>query len=162
MARQSISGFVDDPGVGPSSSLSQSEFNIFPLSSSHNIPSEPSPVTEQLSIDPARIHRRRWNIVSVLREVVRQNRRDKPLKEAPSVRESILAIFKTSWLNILFIFIPLSWIFHFLKLNNTLTFVFSFLAIAPLAKLLGFATEELSLRSGKTVAILLKITLFFA
>jgi calcium/proton exchanger cax len=35
----------------------------------------------------------------------------------------------------------------------------SFLAIIPLAQLLGFATEELSLRVGQTVAGLLNATL---
>jgi Ca2+:H+ antiporter len=62
-------------------------------------------------------------------------------------------------LNVLLIFIPLSWIFHFLDLNNTLIFVFSFLAIVPLAKLLAFATDELSLRLGQTLAGLLNATL---
>ncbi|KAH9972174.1 hypothetical protein BGW80DRAFT_1316937 [Lactifluus volemus] len=62
-------------------------------------------------------------------------------------------------LNVLLVFIPLSWIFHFIKLNNTLVFVFSFLAIVPLAKLLAFATEELSLRMGQTLAGLLNATL---
>ncbi|KAN0124599.1 calcium/proton exchanger, partial [Lactarius tabidus] len=96
---------------------------------------------------------------------LRRRHRVKPIREAPGVRESILAILKTSWLNVLLIFIPLSWIFHFLKLNNTLIFVFSFLAIVPLAKaciissLLAFATDELSLRLGQTLAGLLNATL---
>ncbi|KAH9063878.1 calcium/proton exchanger [Lactarius vividus] len=89
----------------------------------------------------------------------RRRHRMKKLDGVPGVRKSILAILKTSWLNVLLIFIPLSWIFHFIKLNNTLVFIFSFLAIIPLAKLLGFATEELSLRLGQTLAGLLNATL---
>ncbi|KAH9021858.1 hypothetical protein EDB84DRAFT_1511390 [Lactarius hengduanensis] len=61
-------------------------------------------------------------------------------------------------LSVLLVFIPLYWI-HFVKLDNTLVFIFSFLAIVLLAKLLGFATEELSLRLGQTLAGLLKATL---
>jgi len=87
------------------------------------------------------------------------HKRERPLGEPPSVGQSILAIIKTSWLNVLLIFIPLSWIFHFVKLDNTLIFVFSFLAIVPLAKLLAFATDDLSLRLGQTLAGLLNATL---
>ncbi|KAF8273268.1 calcium/proton exchanger, partial [Lactarius quietus] len=90
---------------------------------------------------------------------LRRRHKVKSISDVPGVRESIVAILKTSWLNVLLIFIPLSWIFHFLGLNNTLIFVFSFLAIVPLAKLLAFATDELSLRLGQTLAGLLNATL---
>ncbi|KAN0120701.1 calcium/proton exchanger [Russula decolorans] len=100
-----------------------------------------------------------WNIVAIFKDMWRQHRREKPLGEAPGVRKSVIAIFKTSWLNVLLIFIPLSWIFHYVKLSNTLVFVFSFLAIVPLAKLLAFATDDLSLRFGQTLAGLLNATL---
>ncbi|KAF8486048.1 calcium/proton exchanger [Russula ochroleuca] len=102
----------------------------------------------------------RWrNIIALLRDVCLSHKRDKPLGKSPSVRASIIAIFKTSWLNVLLIFIPLSWIFHYVKLSNTLVFVFSFLAIVPLAKLLAFATDDMSLRFGQTLAGLLNATL---
>ncbi|KAF8501612.1 calcium/proton exchanger [Russula emetica] len=117
----------------------------------------PEPSTEPKSdIDKPR---RSWNIVANFKEVCKQHKRDKPLGEAPDVRKSVIAIFKTSWLNVLLIFIPLSWIFHYVKLSNTLVFVFSFLAIVPLAKLLAFATDDLSLRFGQTLAGLLNATL---
>lgn len=48
---------------------------------------------------------------------------------------------------------------HFSKQSDIIIFVFSFLAIVPLAKLLGFATEELSLRVGQTIGGLLNATL---
>ena len=40
-----------------------------------------------------------------------------------------------------------------------MTVLVSFIAIIPLAKLLGFATEELSLRVGQTLAGLMNATL---
>lgn len=40
---------------------------------------------------------------------------------------------------------------HFAHLNDTIIFVFTFLAIIPLAQLLGFGTEELALRVGQTL-----------
>ncbi|KIK63139.1 hypothetical protein GYMLUDRAFT_41459 [Collybiopsis luxurians FD-317 M1] len=65
-----------------------------------------------------------------------------------------------SWLNLLLVCIPVSWALNFaLKDQHTLVFVFSFLAIIPLAKLLAFATDELSMRVGQTLAGLLNATL---
>ncbi|KZT29881.1 calcium/proton exchanger [Neolentinus lepideus HHB14362 ss-1] len=84
---------------------------------------------------------------------------DRPIAPSPTNMRSLRAIVTASWLNILLVFIPLSWVFHFADLNNTLVFVFSFLAIIPLAKLLAFATEEMSLRVGQTLAGLLNATL---
>jgi len=97
--------------------------------------------------------------VSGIIQELRRRHRVKPISDVPGVRQSILAILKRSWLNVMLIFLPLSWIFHFLDLNNALIFVFSFLAILPLSKLLAFATDELSLRLGQTLASLLNATL---
>ncbi|KAG1740581.1 calcium/proton exchanger, partial [Suillus lakei] len=84
----------------------------------------------------------------------------KPIGQAPNAWRSIQAIVFASWLNILLVFIPISWAMNFaLPDQHTLTFVFAFLAIIPLAKLLAFATDELSLRVGQTLAGLLNATL---
>ncbi|KAF8899949.1 Sodium/calcium exchanger protein-domain-containing protein [Gymnopilus junonius] len=82
----------------------------------------------------------------------------------PSFFASLKSIITASWLNLLLVCIPISWVLHFalpqsFANRDTLIFVFSFLAIIPLAKLLGFATEELSLRVGQTLAGLLNATL---
>ncbi|KAJ7192646.1 Sodium/calcium exchanger protein-domain-containing protein [Mycena pura] len=80
--------------------------------------------------------------------------------KAPGVLRSIRSILTASWLNVLLVFIPISWAFHFAdKDKQVLIFVFSFLAIIPLAKLLAFATDELSMRVGQTLAGLLNATL---
>jgi Ca2+:H+ antiporter len=55
------------------------------------------------------------------------------------------------------VFIPVSWALHFAKVDDTIVFVMAFLAIIPLAKLLGFATEELALRVGQTLGGLLNV-----
>ncbi|KAJ7687898.1 Sodium/calcium exchanger protein-domain-containing protein, partial [Mycena olivaceomarginata] len=84
----------------------------------------------------------------------------KKITKAPSVLRSIRSILTASWLNVLLVFIPVSWAFNFAdKDQQVLVFVFSFLAIIPLAKLLAFATDELSLRVGQTLAGLLNATL---
>lgn len=78
----------------------------------------------------------------------------------PSVWQSLRSILLSSWLNVLLVFIPISWALHFAVPDKyTLIFIFSFLAIIPLAKLLAFATDELSLRVGQTLAGLLNATL---
>jgi Ca2+:H+ antiporter len=85
---------------------------------------------------------------------------EKTVGKAPGLLQSFKAIILGSWLNVLLIFIPLSWAFNFaMKDSHVLIFVFSFLAIIPLAKLLGMATEELSLRTSQTIAGLLNATL---
>ncbi|KAI9503654.1 calcium/proton exchanger [Coemansia spiralis] len=56
----------------------------------------------------------------------------------------------SSWLNILIIFVPLGYIAHFLNWPVVAVFVLNYLAIIPLSALMGFATEEVSIRLGRT------------
>jgi Ca2+:H+ antiporter len=73
-----------------------------------------------------------------------------PLAEDPTYAASILAFLKSSWLNLMWVFIPVSWALHFSHTgSDTVIFVMCFLAIIPLAANLGFATEELALRTGE-------------
>ncbi|KAI9065379.1 calcium/proton exchanger [Trametes sanguinea] len=60
-----------------------------------------------------------------------------------------------SYLNILLVFVPLSFLSHFLNWDAALRFSFSFIAIMPLAALLGTATDQLSLKLGQTLSGLL-------
>ncbi|CAB4491055.1 unnamed protein product [Rhizophagus irregularis] len=76
----------------------------------------------------------------------------------PTLFESFKIIFLSSWINVLLIFVPLGYIAFGLKWSNTSVFVINFLAIIPLAKLLGFATEDISLRVGQTIGGLLNAT----
>ncbi|KAI0087295.1 Sodium/calcium exchanger protein-domain-containing protein [Irpex rosettiformis] len=88
-----------------------------------------------------------------------------PVGEAPGFFKSAATIIFSSWLNLLLFCIPVSWALHFVwqkdttNTQDTIIFVFSFLSIIPLAKLLAFATDELSLRVGQTLAGLLNATL---
>ncbi|OAX41165.1 Calcium/proton exchanger [Rhizopogon vinicolor AM-OR11-026] len=85
---------------------------------------------------------------------------ESPIGKAPNTWSSIRAIILSSWLNVLLVFIPISWAVNFaLPDQHTLIFIFTFLAIIPLAKLLAFATDELSIRVGQTLAGLLNATL---
>ncbi|KAF9056924.1 hypothetical protein BDP27DRAFT_1241851 [Rhodocollybia butyracea] len=86
------------------------------------------------------------------------------------VVESLKAIVCSSWLNLLVVFIPLSWIVHFLNHQNvddlhlhlmpfSLTFSFSLLALIPLERLVEYGGEQMSLYCGKDLGDLIVITL---
>ncbi|KAF9046923.1 calcium/proton exchanger [Hymenopellis radicata] len=94
----------------------------------------------------------------------------KPVAPAPSAWQSSLSILRSSLSvrtpplrlkSLIDIFSHVQWALHFALAGkqDTLIFVFSFLAIIPLAKLLAFATDELSMRVGQTLAGLLNATL---
>ena len=57
--------------------------------------------------------------------------------------------------NILLVFVPLGIISANVGWSPTATFILNFLAIIPLASLLSFATEELSVKLGQTLGGLL-------
>ncbi|KAH8926967.1 calcium/proton exchanger [Atractiella rhizophila] len=66
---------------------------------------------------------------------------------------------KYSWLNLLLVFIPVSWALHFSHQDATVVFCTSFVAIIPLATLLSFATEEIAMRMGHAIGGLVNATL---
>lgn len=61
-------------------------------------------------------------------------------------------------LNVLLVFVPLSLIWGYAQGSHVLIFVFSFLAIIPLASILAQATEELADKAGNTIGGLLNAT----
>ncbi|KAG1742800.1 hypothetical protein EDB19DRAFT_596393, partial [Suillus lakei] len=63
--------------------------------------------------------------------------------------------FLGTWFNILLIFIPLSFISHNMNWDSGLAFLFSFMVVMPLAKLLGEAIDQLSVKLGETMSGLL-------
>ncbi|KAL8905395.1 MAG: hypothetical protein Q9171_006680 [Xanthocarpia ochracea] len=71
----------------------------------------------------------------------------------------------TSWqtltsnpVNVLLVFVPLGIAFGASHGNPTVVFILNFLAIIPLASLLSFATEELSVKLGQTLGGLMNAT----
>nr|XP_019013551.1 calcium/proton exchanger [Kwoniella pini CBS 10737]OCF52332.1 calcium/proton exchanger [Kwoniella pini CBS 10737] len=63
-----------------------------------------------------------------------------------------------SWMNLLLVAVPLSFIADLLHWPAAARFATSFLAIVPLAKLLGDSTEQLSMKLGQTLGGLLNAT----
>ena len=76
-----------------------------------------------------------------------QNTNDEQKLE-PTIKQGLISIVKSSWINPLVIFIPFAIASHFVW-SPTVTFILNFIAIVPLAKLLGFATEDIALRTGE-------------
>ena len=81
------------------------------------------------------------------------------LGPSPSYNVSIRETLRYTPLNILLLFIPVSWALHYTHQSPTLIFVFSCLAIIPLAALLGLGTEQIALRTSQSVGGLLNATL---
>lgn len=77
----------------------------------------------------------------------------------PTYKESFMTALTYSWLNLLLLFIPVSWGLAFSDQSSTLVFVFSCLAIVPLAALLGLGTEQIALTTSQSVGGLLNATL---
>ncbi|KDR73565.1 hypothetical protein GALMADRAFT_619409 [Galerina marginata CBS 339.88] len=73
----------------------------------------------------------------------------------PSWLASYKWFFFSSFFNIFLVFVPLSAVAHYLHWDVVYRFTFSFLAIMPLAKLLGDSTEQMSAKLGQTLAGLL-------
>lgn len=64
----------------------------------------------------------------------------------------------SNYVNVLLVFVPLGIIAGALHWNPTVVFILNFLAIMPLASLLSFATEELSVKLGETIGGLMNAT----
>lgn len=75
-----------------------------------------------------------------------------------SFKDSAYEIFFTSWLNVLLACVPIAIICYIGGWSSVATFVFSLLALAPLAERLGFVTEQLALHTNETIGGLLNAT----
>lgn len=64
-----------------------------------------------------------------------------------------------TWLHYLLVFVPLAFLAECVLHNPILVFVFSCIALVPLAGLPGEATEELAIHMGPKVGGLLNATL---
>jgi len=78
--------------------------------------------------------------------------------ETPNFIKSLWWLLTSSWLNVLLVFVPLGFLAEKLHWGAAAVFGINFLAIVPLAKLLGDATEQASLKLGQTLGGLLNAT----
>lgn len=64
----------------------------------------------------------------------------------------------SNYVNFLLVFVPFGILAGFMHWNPTMVFLLNFLAVVPLAAVLSFATEEISLHLGETLGGLLNAT----
>ncbi|EKD19898.1 manganese resistance 1 protein [Drepanopeziza brunnea f. sp. 'multigermtubi' MB_m1] len=64
----------------------------------------------------------------------------------------------SNYVNILLVFVPLGMVAGAMGWNSTVVFFLNFFAIVPLAAVLSFATEEISMKLGQTMGGLLNAT----
>ncbi|PPQ88183.1 hypothetical protein CVT25_005148 [Psilocybe cyanescens] len=83
----------------------------------------------------------------------------RPTGPQPTYHASFMAMLRYSPLNLLLLFIPVSWALHHAHQSPTLIFIFSGLGIVPLAALLGLGTEQIALRTSQSVGGLLNASL---
>ncbi|KAG1520270.1 hypothetical protein G6F52_007823 [Rhizopus delemar] len=76
--------------------------------------------------------------------------------EEPTLKSSLKATVFSSKVNSLLVFVPIAFVFS--HASDSTVFSLNFMAIIPLAKLLGFATEEIALRSSSVLGSLLNAT----
>lgn len=80
----------------------------------------------------------------------------KDLKHEPfTVRNQLQNTIFNSWINILLLAAPVGIALNYAKVNGIIIFVVNFIAIIPLAAMLSFATEEISLHVGESLGGLL-------
>jgi len=78
-----------------------------------------------------------------------------PFTVANQIQRTVL----NSWINVLLIAAPVGIALNYVpSVNRVVVFVVNFIAIVPLAAMLGFATEEIALRTGETLGGLLNAT----
>ncbi|KAK4165128.1 Sodium/calcium exchanger protein-domain-containing protein [Cladorrhinum sp. PSN259] len=80
-------------------------------------------------------------------------------KEPYTWRNQLKNTIGNSWINLLLLAVPVGFVVNYIQsINRIAVFVINFVAIVPLAAMLGFATEEIALRTGETLGGLLNAT----
>ncbi|OAQ36247.1 calcium/proton exchanger [Linnemannia elongata AG-77] len=72
-----------------------------------------------------------------------------------TIFQCLKLVLLSSKINVLLVFIPLGIVSGHVHWSDVTVFILNFIAIIPLAKLLGFVTEEISLRLGENLGALL-------
>lgn len=105
-----------------------------------------------------RVRKKKPSLANFWRKLNGERVRERGHK-VPGVWASLKAIVMSSWLNLLFVFVPLSWIAALGKWNYTYAFILSFVAIIPLENISEFGGEQLALYCGESIGDLIVITL---
>ncbi|EFE29645.1 membrane bound cation transporter, putative [Trichophyton benhamiae CBS 112371] len=114
-----------------------------------------------IKADEQDVHRKSGGSESVDKQQETTPREDAPAAghaKQFTVAGQLRATLFSSWINILLVAAPAGIIMYYLKVNSVAVFVVNFIAIVPLAAMLGYGTEEIAMRTGETVGGLLNAT----
>jgi len=75
-----------------------------------------------------------------------------------TILSSFKTLFLSSWINLLLVAVPVGIVVGAMNQPQTVVFIINFLAIIPLAKLLGESTEQIATRTGQAIGALLNAT----
>ncbi|EAW18261.1 hydrogen/calcium exchanger domain-containing protein [Aspergillus fischeri NRRL 181] len=81
--------------------------------------------------------------------------KDMPDKQKFTAVGQLKATLFNSWMNLLLIAAPVGIALNYVDVDPVAVFVVNFVAIIPLAAMLGYATEEIAMRTGETIGGLL-------
>lgn len=81
-----------------------------------------------------------------------------PPKEPYTWKNQLRRTVGSSWINILLVCAPVGIVTNYTGVSGQAVFAINFIAIIPLAAMLGFATEEIALRTGETLGGLINAT----
>ena len=81
-----------------------------------------------------------------------------PPKEPYTWKNQLRRTVGSSWINILLVCAPVGIATNYTGVSGQAVFAINFIAIIPLAAMLGFATEEIALRTGETLGGLINAT----
>jgi Ca2+:H+ antiporter len=87
-----------------------------------------------------------------------EERKKKALKKPIPIGKQIRFVLLGAWINVLLVFVPVGFAVYYARLAPVPVFIINFIAIIPLAAMLGNATEELAIRVGETLGGLLNAT----
>jgi len=84
---------------------------------------------------------------------------DKDLKHEPfTVRNQLRNTLFCSWINVLLVAVPVGFVLNYIHANRIAIFFVNFIAILPMATILGVAMDELRLRTGDVLGALVYIS----
>ena len=81
-----------------------------------------------------------------------------PPKEPFTWKNQLRRTVGSSWINVLLVCAPAGIAMNYTGVSGQIVFAINFIAIIPLAAMLGFATEEIALRTGETLGGLINAT----
>ncbi|KAG9018880.1 hypothetical protein FRB90_008645 [Tulasnella sp. 427] len=113
--------------------------------------------TLSLTIPPGQMYPHNFGATVTLETGWKKYKRMRSL--APGWGRSVLNVVISSWVNVLILTLPLSWIAHFRAWSMTSALFFSLLGLIPLAHCFEFLGEQMALYCGQTLGDLIVITL---